>query len=340
MLPTMRKLAALLSAFLVSAGCFGEVIYIPGWVSGKRLTEDCKEIELLKTIYPGEPIKLMNWDAVVRWETAKANAEAFASEVERHLAEKSDAERAEVILIGHSLGGRIALLAAGRLATQGRKIRQFVLLGAAADCGADLSALARASTGTNISIFSRSDNILKVLYGNYEKNFPLGFCGASDPPAERFAQYELVRPEMNLELPDSTPAILLSLNYEELSRVQNHQAVFYIGELQSVVAGKSAPWRPRFDYSGVKIDRGALSIPENWVVPPIFKMEILEEYAQWSLRKQDISYRRENKDGEAKEHTVTVYFIVDHHGRIVLWNLWKYPLRRRFDNIKRQIRPL
>ena len=327
-----RKKHLIVSATLAAAAltvgllcwCFSdprtEVVFIPGWQTADVLPELYEE--RLKWIYPKAKIKTLFWKSNASWDEAKKNADEFVPEVYRYVVNKAPKDRAEIIVVAHSLGGRIAIETAKNLARQKVRIKQFILLGAAVDCDTDVNALSAASTGTNCNVFCLKDDTLGLLYSNAEKKLAAGFCGLDQPPAERFEQYALA----------SQPANGL--------KFINHTANMYFGELKRIAAGETEPYYPKYDYSGVNL--GVLPVPNEWFIPAGLaeNMIILEEYAGWKLAKI-----RAGVTLFGKKYTCPVYIIIDHHDRIRQYSTIpdlkiSFPIKERFDKIRGQIRRL
>ena len=292
------------------------VIFIPGWNTEHTRPELYEE--RLKWIYPDAKIKTFFWKSNGRWGAAKKNATECVPKILADIAKKSPEDQAEIIVVAHSLGGRIAVGIAENLAKKKIRIKQFILLGAALNFDTDASVLSEASTGTNINVFCLKDDTLRLSYSNTEKKLAAGFCGFQRPPAERFQQYSIHEQHSD--------------NQKNLDFI-SHESSTYLGELKRIVTGKTAPYYPKYDYS--EVDLGMLPVPSNWFIPAelVENMEILDQYAGWKLAKV--------KNG------LTIYLIVDHHNCIVQYSAipnvgfgLPFPIKKRFDKIKKQIREL
>lgn len=315
------------SALFVNAA---EIVFIPGWNSEK---EDKATYETpLKELFPGTTIKVMTWNSdIMDWTKVLENADEFSKDATKYLEGLSQEEQASLILIGHSLGCRIILNVAKDLSDKQIQIKQITLLGAAIDFDMDLEQLTKTSKAPVISVFSRNDSVLKFLYSNMQHKFALGFCGAEKIPDEKFIQYTFTTSE----------AIVANTQIESAwKEANNHLATVYLNELKEIKKGNNKPYKPKYDYSDVRIEKSALSIPSNWVIPPIVKMDVLDSYADWLFVKTEIPIRLNEKHGIHFEHRQPVYFIVDHFGRIVLWNMLKTPIERRFREIREAIKVL
>ena len=329
---TSRKKYLIVSATLAAAAltvgllcwCFSgprtEVVFIPGW----QTADDRPELyeERLKSIYPMAKIKTLFWKSNASWDVAKTNANDFAPEVYRYIVKKAQKDRAEIIVVAHSLGGRIAIETAKYLAKRKVRIKQFILLGAAVNCDTNVNALSAASTGTNLNVFCLKDDTLGTLYSNAEKKLAAGFCGLDRPPAERFEQYALAS--------QTAGGVKLI----------NHTANTYFGELKRIVAGETEPYYPKYDYSRVdlvKVPLGVLPVPSRLFIPEGLAddMEILDEYAGWKLAKI-----RAHATLFGKKRTCPVYIIIHHHGFIRLYSVIHSPIKKLFDEIKGQIKDL
>jgi predicted alpha/beta hydrolase family esterase len=321
----MKKLiifCCLLTACLTHA----EVIFVPGWLTEKNSPENYSLS--LQQIYQGENVTVMQWSSNTTWDSAVATADAFTGQLAQHIISKVPAEREKIILIGHSLGGRIIVKTAEILAANNIKIKQFVILGGALDLDYDLTPVVRASLQTNISVFSRNDTILKYLYANKYKKMAIGFAGIKNMPSERFQQYSFTTPE---------PAVTV-YNSQFWLDAFNHFAVAYISTLSEIVAGKKHPYVCMYDYSKITLPRSRWAIPGNWHIPPLVSMKVEDSYADWHFLSTQIKIPYINWRGEVKYRYPNLYIIVDHYGRIFSWNIYNYRLMRiRFNELKQQI---
>ena len=308
----------------------GEVVFIPGWLT--ETAQDGSYEACLRKLYPGKKITVLTWQSnSVKMDRVIENADAFADSVTEYIGKKPEGERSELILIGHSMGGRIVAKTASSLAENGITVGRIVLLGAAVDFDIDLNDMIRCSREPVINVFSRNDSVLKYLYGNWKQKFAIGFSGAEKPPRDHFIEYRLVAsaPEIsNLRLTNATLESVV------------HLAQIYFNELDRINRGEAKPYSPQYDYSGVVVKKSFLSIPSEWTIPPVFKMDLRDSYADWLLAKTDVRWTTGRKTGKPKEHCITVYFIFDQYGRIASWSLWRAQLERRFNDIRDRIKPI
>ena len=310
--------------------CADEVVFIPGWFTEKTRTGYYET--MLRKIYPGKTVTVLTWQSnSLNMNQVIENADAFADSVAEFIKKKTEKEQAELLLIGHSFGGRIVAKAASDLAKNRIAVRRIVLLGAALDYDTDMNNLVKCSRDPVINVFSRNDSVLKYLYGNWKQKFAIGFSGAETIPSDHFVQYCITASE-----PEISNLDFINAAFESII----HFSEIYLAELERIQNGTMKPYTPKYDYSGVVVQKSFLSVPSGWMIPPVFKMDLLDSHAEWVLAKTDVKWKTRRKNGEQKEHCVPVYFVIDPYGRIALWNLLRAPLERRFNEIRNQIKPV
>lgn len=315
---------------LACAVCAGEVVFIPGWFTEKTRTVYYET--MLRKIYPGKTVTVLTWQSnSLNMNQVIENADAFADSVAEFIKKKTEKEQAELVLIGHSFGGRIVAKAASDLAKNRIAVRRIIQLGAAVDFDADLNDMIKCSRDPVINVFSRNDSVLKYLYGNWKQKFAIGFSGAETIPPEHFVQYHITASE-----PEISNLNFISAALESII----HFSEIYLAELERIQNGELKPYKPKYDYSDVVITKSILSVPSGWMIPPVFQMDLLDSHAEWVLAKTDVKWKTRRKNGEQKEHRIPVYFIIDPYGRIALWNLLRAPLESRFQELRTRIKPL
>lgn len=119
------------------------VWYVPGWMRTQEPQEGV--MPALANAYPQARIAFKAWDGDrLVWPSAVASADREAERLAREIEALPADERERLVVVGHSLGGRIAARALARLAEKGLKIQQAVLLAAAIPSGdADLARMGR-----------------------------------------------------------------------------------------------------------------------------------------------------------------------------------------------------
>lgn len=149
------------------------ILFVPGFLS--RGVSDVDYSEILRGVFPKSEVEIAKWESGLSasdWSVAIDNAELFAEELFEKIEKLDASERGNLVLIGHSLGGRIVIRTLAKLANQNEKIRRGVFLGAAIpDDDSDVSQALRATIFPCINIYSRDDYVLRNVYGTVgEKN--------------------------------------------------------------------------------------------------------------------------------------------------------------------------
>lgn len=178
-----------------------EVFFIPGWQTGVDSSRDgC--VRILRDIFPDETISVQSWDGMdLQWSYVKAKAEAHTRKVlERILAMPED-QRRELVVVGHSIGARIAIEVLCELARRNMKVHSSVFLGGA--IGDDDPRIRRSLDAIRFTcciVYNPDDWVLKYLYpmGEVLGHTPLGLTGWSEwdsrvfesrAPNERFGPF-------------------------------------------------------------------------------------------------------------------------------------------------------
>ena len=171
----MRRIVFLLLFAAFSAS--GEVWFVPGWLTGFDGRTGC--VRILKDTFPGQKIVVKSWDSRQPWPTATRNAELFTETLFAELSALPESELRELVLIGHSIGGRIVLNLLNRLAAQGKKVHSAALLAVVVPCDSALIPRALDAVRFEIcDICNPDDLILKDLYPlDGDHTAPLGYSG-------------------------------------------------------------------------------------------------------------------------------------------------------------------
>lgn len=69
-------------------------------------------------------------------------------------------------------------------------------------------------------------------------------------------------------------------------------------------------------------------------------MNVLESYADWSFAEIEVKYSKKDNQGNSKEYSKKVYFVIDQYGRTIKWNLIKTLLEKDFKSLCKQIKKL
>lgn len=176
------------------------VLYIPGWQSqqGEEYEEmvqrrQTEEIRLLKEVYPGAQVIYTFWDNAVSWPQCVKNADKLIRNLGKKIQELTPEQRANLILVGHSLGGKSVIHIMSDLNKKEMKVKQGVFLAAAIlDDAPEIGRAINASVDPVINIYCPTDGTLRMILGLVGNGPPLGAYGnAQTYPQERFFQYHV-----------------------------------------------------------------------------------------------------------------------------------------------------
>ena len=172
----------LLAAAVPAAG--GEAWYIPGWL--RSAEPESGAWKSFKDAVGAEQVRFWTWDGDRTWSKSAANADAAAQVLADELAALPPERRANLTLVGHSLGGRMLARALARLGACGLKVRQGVLLAPAVrNDEPELRGLGAGSELPVIIVTNPQDVVLKYVYAiaGGEGGNALGADGPARPLA-------------------------------------------------------------------------------------------------------------------------------------------------------------
>lgn len=246
--------------------------FIPGWLSSSDTYEPHKE--QLSQIYTNCDITVRYWRSSRLWHIAVKNADAFALQLAEEISRSPAPEK--LILVGHSLGGFIISRLAPVLMEKKLRVKAIVYLGAAVDVqNRGFFASTQISREPVINLFSYGDGVLKYLYVNAERNWPLGLIGTPERLPNLY-QYH-VTTGVNADLRQS---------YEELF---NHLASKYLDALM-VIKTKPATSEFYVDFNALETIAAKNSATVKKISVPQFKqLNTIKEYGGWRLSSFTVS---------------------------------------------------
>ncbi|MCR5184191.1 MAG: hypothetical protein K6B46_05795 [Opitutales bacterium] len=209
------------------------VWYFPGWLR----TKDSEGAiwKAFSETFPDAELVFKTWDGNGLWASSIKNADAAALLLAEEIVRMPGSERSRLILVGHSLGGRIVARAIANLGRQGIKVKSAILLAAAIpNDDPDLNDAGKGSLLPVISICNPDDVTLKYLYtlGGDEEASAAG-AGGTIKKLDNFV--EIAVPD---DITAKTPIEATWGNFESLKRIANHYAPFYFQYLKQVLNGE------------------------------------------------------------------------------------------------------
>ena len=138
--------------------------YIPGWLRTGGGNDDTRA-SFVATFPDARHVFWDAWPGNGMWMTALRNAELSWTRLALEIISMTDDERANVVLVGHSLGARIVIRTLAFLARYGKKVKSAALLGAAIpNDDPDLIAIGRGSVLPILAVCNPLDVTLKYMY--------------------------------------------------------------------------------------------------------------------------------------------------------------------------------
>ncbi len=244
------------------------IIFIPGFKTKDVSSEDY--LKHIKEILPDSEIEVQKWESdwgVLDWSIAVDRADLFTESIVEKIERMPENKHEDVVLIGHSLGGRIAIRALARISDTNMRIKRGIFLGAAIpDDDPDIEIALKATRLPCINISNREDYVLRNAYGvvgenNYDGNSKcaLGAYGC------------LVKHPKAALLEHSIPITETEKKKSTVEKYENHKASYYLKELGHLLSSREYEEyaNPISHIRKASIDRG------NW--------EKLDDVHEWRI---------------------------------------------------------
>lgn len=210
------------------------VWYLPGWL---RTTEPQAEVmTAVSNAFPQATIAFKSWDGDrLVWPHAVESADKESWRIAFEIATLPPAERENLILVGHSLGGRITTRVLAHLAAKNLQVRQGVLLAAAIpSTDPDLAKMGAGSNLPVLAVRNPKDVTLSYIYATVggEGAQAFGAIGSEQPLNN--VQHHIVPRNITKEV--SIDAKWAQIQF--FKNVANHHELFYFEYLRRILAGE------------------------------------------------------------------------------------------------------
>ena len=210
------------------------VWYLPGWM---RSAEPRAEVMAsVSNAFPRASVAFKSWDGDrLVWPHAVESADKEAWRFAFEIATLPPDVRKNLILVGHSLGGRITARVLAHLAAKNIKIRQGVLLAAAIpSTDADLGRMGGGSELPILAVRNPKDVTLSYIYATVggERARAFGAVGSAEPLPN--VQHCIVPRNI-------TEEVAIDAKWAQVQffkNVANHHELFYFEYLRRVLAGE------------------------------------------------------------------------------------------------------
>jgi len=272
----VRSIMLLLAAG-IAATAAAEVWYVPGW---NRTTEtNGLAYTSCTNVFAGSVCVFRGWDGDRGWSESMANADVAARQFADEIAATNDAFRAELTIVGHSLGGRIVARTLAELARKGVKVDQGILLAPAMPMDdPDVAQMGGGCVRPAILVVNPHDSVLKYGYdlAGGEGAPALGRNGAP------VAVANVVEYAVPKTITEETAIDALWGRSETVKRVCNHLAAFYFTELRRILDGHPSA------NAQVRVPQGRLNL--EWkVIDAGIWWEVLETCGGWKLERNIVT---------------------------------------------------
>ena len=199
------------------------VWFIPGWL---RTAEPHEGImECVSNAFPEASVEFKAWDGDnLVWPLSVDSADKESWRFAFEIAMMPPEARTNLTLVGHSLGGRITARVLARLAENGLKVRQAILMGAAIPANdPDLAKMGLASELPVLAVCNPKDHVLRYVYATVGGEGAVAF-GANGTPTPCANVVECVTPT-NITREASIDGIWAKS--QALKDIANHHEKFY-----------------------------------------------------------------------------------------------------------------
>ena len=204
------------------------VWYIPGWMRTDALRPELATC--ISNVFPEAGIEFKAWDGDrLVWPHAVESADKESWRFAFEAAMLPKVERENLVIVGHSLGGRITARILARLGEQGLKVREGLLLAAAIpNEDPDLAKMGAGSTLPVVSVRNPRDVTLRYAYrlAGGENAVAFGASGAF-APLKNFEE---------LTMPDGfTQEVAIDKVWGKVGlfkSIANHHDIFYFEYLK------------------------------------------------------------------------------------------------------------
>ena len=275
--PAMAAALCCACMALAASALGGEVWYIPGW---NRTTETSGLAYTSCTnVFKDSQCRFWRWDGDHGWAKSVKNADEAAKRLADEIAATNAAFLSELMIVGHSLGGRIVARTLTDLSRRGVKVAQGVMLAPAIPMeDDDLWEMGLGCERPAIVVVNPQDTVLKYCFAvaSGKKGSALGMNG-SPGALPNVVEYSVPK-----TITDETKIDALWGKSEAVKRVCNHLAAFYFTELARILDGSPSP------DAQVRVPQGRVNL--EWkVVDAGLWWSVLDTCGGWKLERNVVT---------------------------------------------------
>ena len=209
------------------------VWFIPGWLRSEKPADGV--LECVSNAFPAAQVEFKAWDGDnILWPLSVDSADKEAWRFAFEIAMMPPEARTNLTLVGHSLGGRITARVLARLAENGLKVKQAILMGAAIPANdPDLAKMGLASELPVLAVCNPKDHVLRYVYATVGGEGAVAF-GANGTPTPCANVVECVTPT-NITSEVDIGGIWAK---KVIKDIANHHEKFYLEYARRILGGE------------------------------------------------------------------------------------------------------
>ena len=252
------------------------VWFIPGWL---RTAEPHEGImECVSNAFPEASVEFKSWDGDnLVWPLSVDSADKESWRFAFEIAMMPPEARTNLTLVGHSLGGRITARVLARLAENGLKVKQAILMGAAIPAtDPDLVKMGLATELPVLAVCNPKDHVLRYVYATVGGEGAVAF-GANGTPTPCANVVECVTPT-NITSEVDIGGIWAK---KVIKDIANHHEKFYLEYARRILGGEEPSGK-------VMVPQGFPGV-EGHVMDSEIWWTVLDSSGGWKLEKNKVT---------------------------------------------------
>ncbi len=252
------------------------VWFIPGWLRTAEPHEGI--LECVSNAFPEASVEFKSWDGDnLVWPLSVDSADKESWRFAFEVAMMPPEARTNLTLVGHSLGGRITARVLARLAENGLKVKQAILMGAAIPANdPDLVKMGLATELPVLAVCNPKDHVLRYVYATVGGEGAVAF-GANGTPTPCENVVECVTPT-NITSEVDIGGIWAK---KVIKDIANHHEKFYLEYARRILGGEEPSGK-------VMVPQGFPGV-EGHVMDSEIWWTVLDSSGGWKLEKNKVT---------------------------------------------------
>ena len=252
------------------------VWFIPGWLRTAEPHEGI--LECVSNAFPEASVEFKAWDGDnLVWPLSVDSADKESWRFAFEVAMMPPEVRTNLTLVGHSLGGRITARVLARLAENGLKVKQAILMGAAIPAtDPDLVKMGLATELPVLAVCNPKDHVLRYVYATVGGEGAVAF-GANGTPTPCANVVECVTPT-NITSEVDIGGIWAK---KVIKDIANHHEKFYLEYARRILGGEEPSGK-------VMVPQGFPGV-EGHVMDSEIWWTVLDSSGGWKLEKNKVT---------------------------------------------------